>query len=248
MDKKIRIGAVSYLNTLPLIHGMRSSTIAERIVLELDYPARTAAKLMNDEIDVGLIPVAVIPRLKEYHLVSDHCIGCDGEVGSVGVFGDVSIEHMRSVWMDYQSRTSVALTKILLRDHWKVTPELLSAENEGYMEHIHGRTGGLVIGDRAFIQKKRSAVMFDLGRAWKDHTGLPFVFATWVSNKPMDEEFIRLFNEANAVGLGQLDKVIAENPFPHADLDHYYRVNMSYAFDEKKKAGMKKFLSLVGTV
>lgn len=248
MDKKIRIGAVSYLNTRPLIHGMRSSTIADRIVLELDYPARTAAKLMNDEIDVGLIPVAVIPRLKEYHLVSDHCIGCDGEVGSVGVFGDVSIEHMRSVWLDYQSRTSVALTKILLRDHWNVTPELLSAENEDYMEHIRGHSGGLVIGDRAFIQKKRSAVMFDLGQAWKDHTGLPFVFATWVSNKPMDEEFIRLFNEANAVGLGQLDKVIAENPFPHADLDHYYRVNMSYAFDEKKKAGMEKFLSLVGTV
>jgi chorismate dehydratase len=248
LDKKIRIGAVSYLNTRPLIYGMRNSEIADRIELQLDYPARTAAKLMNDEIDVGLIPVAVIPWLKEYHLVSDHCIGCDGAVGSVAIFGDESMENMRSVWLDYQSRTSVALTKILLRDHWQVTPELLSADNDGYMEHIHGHTGGLVIGDRAFIQKKRSAVMFDLGQAWKDLTGLPFVFATWVSNKPVDDEFIALFNEANAVGLAQLDKVIAENPFPHTDLDYYYRVNMSYAFDETKKAGMKKFLSMIGSV
>ncbi len=248
MDKKIRIGAVSYLNTRPMIYGMRNPEIADRIELQMDYPARTAAKLMNDEIDLGLIPVAVIPRLKEYHLVSDYCIGCDGEVGSVAVFGDEPIQHLRSVWLDYQSRTSVALTKILLRDHWRISPELLAADNDDYMEHIHGNTGGLVIGDRAFIQRKRSAFMFDLGQAWKEHTGLPFVFATWVSNKQIDEEFIALFNEANAVGLGQLDKVIAENPFSHTDLDHYYRVNMSYAFDETKKAGMKKFLSLIGSV
>lgn len=242
MDKKIRIGAVSYLNTRPLIHGLRAPEIADRIELEMHYPAELARRLADDRLDAALIPVAVIPTLREYHLISDYCIGCTGKVASVGIFSDVPIGEVRSVILDYQSRTSAALSRILLRDHWKLHPEFLAAQDESYLQGIRGTTAGLVIGDRAFEQASRSAFMFDLGEAWVAHTGLPFVFATWVSNKPLDAAFIRAFNRANAIGLQQLDEVIAENPYAHYDLGTYYRENMSYEFDDLKKAGMKAFL------
>ena len=119
MEKKIRIGAVSYLNTRPLLYGLKDHPVADRMILCEDYPARVATMLINDEIDVGLVPVAILPQLPEYHLISDFCIGCDGPVASVALFADETIDHLEEILLDYQSRTSVMLMKVLLRDYWK---------------------------------------------------------------------------------------------------------------------------------
>lgn len=243
MEKKIRIGAVSYLNTRPLLFGFREHPVSQRIRLFEDYPAKIASMLLSDEIDVGLVPVAILPRLKEYHLISDFCIGCDGPVASVALFGDVPLPEMEVILLDYQSRTSVMLLRVLLRDHWKHMPILKDAGTEDFRSQIKGRTGGLVIGDRAFDQALHSPVMYDLGQAWKDHTGLPFVFATWVANKHVDSDFIKAFNDANAIGLGKLDMVAAAYPTTVFDLLYYYRHNLSYPFDKVKHHAMDKFLS-----
>lgn len=248
MDKKIRIGAVSYLNTRPLIYGLREPEIAGMIELETHYPAELARMLMADRLDVALLPVAIIPQLSEYHLISDHCIGCTGKVASVAIFSEVPMEGIRTILLDYQSRTSVALARILMRDHWKNPVRFLPAVDDGFMNEIAGTTAGLVIGDRAFEQAGRSAYMYDLGEAWVQHTGLPFVFATWVSNKKLDDGFIKAFNSANAVGVRELDKVIAENPQAAFDLHDYYYRNMSYDFDERKKKGMQLFLDRVASL
>jgi len=119
LEKKIRIGAVSYLNTRPLLYGLKDHPVADRMILCEDYPARVATMLINDEIDVGLVPVAILPQLPEYHLISDFCIGCDGPVASVALFADETIDHLEEILLDYQSRTSVMLMKVLLRDYWK---------------------------------------------------------------------------------------------------------------------------------
>src|SRR5689334_3017766 len=113
MDKKVRVGAVSYLNTKPLIYGFEEGMMKDEIELVYDYPARIAAMLLQDEIDVGLVPVAIIPLLKESYIITDHCIGADGKVGSVGLFSDVPIEQVTKVLLDYQSRTSVLLVRLL---------------------------------------------------------------------------------------------------------------------------------------
>jgi len=101
----------------------------------------------------------------------------------------------------------------------------------------------LIIGDRALKQRGKSAYHFDLGLEWKKYTGLPMVFAAWVSNKKLDDQFIREFNEANNIGLQQLDKVIQENPCSFFDLDQYYRRHIKYSLDERAAKGMELFLS-----
>ena len=241
---KIRIGAVSYLNTRPLLYGIKRSALFGEIILTEDYPAKVAAQLLNDEIDIGLVPVAIIPKMKEHYIVSDYCIGAEGEVASVSLFSEVPVNQVEKVLLDYQSRTSVNLAKILLKEYWKVAPELVNAE-EDYISRISGRTAGVVIGDRALQQRNISAYNYDLASAWKKMTDLPFVFAAWIANKPIDKEFMNAFNQANAYGLGMIAEIVKENPYSHYDLYKYYTENISYELTADKKEGLHLFLSML---
>lgn len=209
-----------------------------------DYPARIAQMLLNNEIDVGLVPVAIIPKMQEHFIVTDYCIGAEGAVGSVCLFSEVPLERVEKVLLDYQSRTSVALAKVLIKHYWKITPVLEDAK-EDFREYIKGTTAAVVIGDRAFEQRRQSAYMYDLAAAWKAFTGLPFVFAAWIANKKLPKEFIEEFNQANKIGLLSIDKVVAENPYPLYDLDYYYHHNISYHLTADKRKGLDKFLSLL---
>lgn len=247
MDRKIRVGAVSYLNTKPLIYGLEKGMMKDQLDLILDYPAKIAQMLVDDEIDMGLVPVAIIPHLKEHHIVSDYGICSDGPVASVCIFSDVPIDQIETVLLDYQSRTSVMLARILMRDYWKINPRLLPA-TEDFREQIKGRVAGVVIGDRALEQRLQSAYVYDLGEAWKVFTGLPFVYATWISNKPIPENFKAAFNEANQYGLDRLGEVIFQNPYQVYDLDLYYRNNIIYKLEKEKLEGLNSYLDFLATI
>jgi len=241
LAQKIRVGAVSYLNTKPLIYGFEQGKMKEEIDLVIDYPANIAALLQNKEIDIGLVPVAVIPKLKEHYIISDYCIGCDGEVASVCLFSDISLDKIETILLDYQSKTSIALLKILLKEHWNISPKLVTGTGN-YEKDITGTTAGLVIGDRALNQRSRSKYIYDLGHAWKEMTGLPFVFATWVSNKKIPPDFIMAFNEANEFGLNNLDEVIRQNPNTVFDLRRYYTEFVKFKLDFQMQAAKALFL------
>ena len=243
MDRKIRVGAVNYLNTKPLIYGFTHGKMNE-VDLVVEYPSKIAAMLANDEIDVGLVPVTIIPELKEHYIISDYCIGCDGEVGSVCLFSEVPLNKIEKILLDYQSRTSVDLLKILIKQYWKISPVLIST-TEDYRKDIKGTTAGLIIGDRALEQRKVSAYKYDLGLEWKRFTGLPFVFAAWISNKKLDPSFIKSFNEANLAGLQQIDKVVDENPYELFDLRAYYTSYIHYYLDKNAMKGLTLFLSIL---
>ena len=101
----------------------------------------------------------------------------------------------------------------------------------------------MIIGDRALNQRKTSEYIYDLGLEWKKFTGLPFVFAAWVSNKKLDEDFINSFNESNALGLDHIEQIVANNAFPGFDLQKYYTRHISYFLTEEKKKGLKSFLN-----
>jgi len=216
----------------------------KRIELVEDYPTHIAAMLLNDEIDVGLVPVAIIPKLKEAHIITDFCIGTEQDVASVCLFSEVEIDKINTVLLDYQSRTSVNLCKVLLKHYWKKEVQFIDTSND-FRSQIKGTTAGVVIGDRAFEQRKASPFIYDLAAAWKDFTGLPFVFAAWVANKKLDEGFIDAFNIANGYGIKHIEEVVAENPYGLYDLKKYYTENISYELTEEKKKGLEQFLSLL---
>lgn len=244
MNNKIRVGAVSYLNTKPLTYAFEHGAMKDQLDLHFDYPSKLASQLLNNEIDIGLIPVAVIPMLKEYHIVSDYCIGTEGEVASVCLFSEVPIHEIDTILLDYQSRTSVALLKILLKHHWKISPVLKESE-VGYESSISDKTAGLVIGDRALSQRTHSTYIYDLGLEWKAMTGLPFVFAVWVANKTLPQNFLQSFNIQTGKGLNHLEAIVKEIKFPDYDLMKYYSENIHYAFDSSKKNALELLLGYI---
>jgi chorismate dehydratase len=235
------VGAVSYLNTKPLLYGIERAPVRKDIDLIIDYPSRIAAMLQNDEIDMGLVPVAIIPHLRESYINGNYCIGSNGAVASVCLFSETPLEKITTVLLDYQSRTSVLLARVLLREYWKLHPELVDAGKD-FRDHIKGTVAGVVIGDRALEQRKTSPYIYDLGEAWKVFTGLSFVYAAWISNKPLDAAFVAQFDEANRLGIGQIDAVVAENPFPAFNLHDYFTRYLDYRLDEPKRKGLEKFL------
>lgn len=241
-SRKIRIGAVSYLNTKPLVYGLEKGLMREEVELVYDYPGKIAQALLDDTIDVGLVPVTVIPQLKEHHIVADYCIAADGPVASVCLFSEVPLEEITTVLLDYQSRTSVLLVQYLLKEYWQKEVVFIQAGAD-FIQQINATTAAVVIGDRAFKQRKISPYIYDLAEAWKLHTGLPFVFAAWVSNKPLPAHFTQAFNEANEYGLQRLGEVVAANPYQEFDLEQYYTRYVQYRLDETKRRGLQKFLA-----
>ncbi len=227
------------------MYGLERPPINQHIELIGDYPSRLAQMLINGEIDLGLIPVAVIPELPSHYIVGNHCIGANGEIASVALFSDVPMEEIKKVYLDYQSRTSVELLKYLMREAWGIHPQIIKAENEEYRKEIKGTTAGLVIGDRAFEQRKISTFIYDLGSEWRSITGLPFVFAAWVSTKPLPEDFILMFDAANEMGMSHIDEIVASTPFDLYDLSKYYKLHLNYKLEDQKRKGLEFFLDVI---
>ena len=222
---------------------MEQSPFCDSIHLVKSYPAQIAQDLLDDNIDIGLIPVAIMPLLSNPQIVSKYVIGTEGEVASVALFSQVPMNQIEKVYLDYQSRTSVQLAKVLLSKYWNKEVEFLIA-TEGYINEISGTTAGVIIGDSALACLNRFEHIYDLGLAWKQYSGLPFVFAAWVANKPIPSEFMEAFDAANAYGLKHLDEVIALIPASEQvyDLHKYYTENISYELTPEKRKGLDKFL------
>lgn len=244
--RKRKLVAVSYLNTKPLLYGLLRSDLTDMLEMDLAIPSECARRLVTGEADLALVPVAVIPELPEAHIISDYCIGTDGAVATVCIYGDVPLHEMTSIYLDHHSRTSVMLTRLLLQEYWHHEVKLLPAE-EGYIERIGGTVGGLIIGDRTIGLDQRFGHVYDLGEVWKEHTGLPFVFAAWVSTKPVDDDFVDRFNTAMAEGLAHLPELQLLLPAPHPDfnLTEYFTRFIDYDFDAGKKKALERFLRFV---
>lgn len=239
-----KVGIVNYLNTQPLLFGLEKENLPLEIELIKDYPAKIGEMLLNGQIDIGLIPVAMLPKITNASIISNYCIGATQAVASVCLFSQKPLHELKTILLDYQSRTSVALTKILVNHYWKLDVEFVAADNN-FITEIKDTTAALVIGDRALQLRATMPFIYDLAEAWIDFTKLPFVFAAWVANKPIDTNFIATFNEANGLGFNFLSDIVALKNYPYYDLHTYYTQNISYHLDENKKRGLQKFLEFL---
>jgi chorismate dehydratase len=241
LKQKIRVGAVSYLNTKPFIYGLQNSPLINEIELITNYPSKIAEQLYTNEIDLGLVPVTAIAGLKDFHIISNFCIGATGPVASVCLFSNVPLQQVHTIVLDYQSRTSVALVQILATHYWKQNFKFIHAITNNDLKPQND-VAAVVIGDRAFAMKQQATYCFDLAEAWQNFTGLPFVFAAWISKKPMTEDFSQQFNKALEYGLLHLPQIIETENYKDYDLATYYKQNISYNLDEDKKKGLNLFL------
>lgn len=234
------IGAVSYLNTKPLLFGVERSGLMRMIDLKRDYPANIASALLHNRIDIGLVPVAVLPLLHHYEIVTDYCIGTNGTVASVALFSQVPLEEIKTIQLDYQSRTSVNLVRILCKHYWELQVDFIPG-SPGFEQSIQGDVAAVVIGDRAFAALQQYPYVYDLGQAWKDFTGLPFVFAVWAANKIIDSDFLDGFNLANGYGVHHVDEVLEGIEYPLYDLKKYYTENIDYNLNDSKRQAIQLF-------
>ncbi len=241
--QKIKVSAVSYLNTLPFVYGINNSELIDEIHFSLDIPSDCAKKLLTGEVDLGLVPIAIIPQLEEYHIISDYCIGAEGKVDSVALFSDVPLDEIESIYLDYQSKTSVNLVQVLANKYWKISPKWIKA-TEGFENEIKGKTAGVIIGDRTFKLSATFKYKYDLAEEWFKFTGLPFVFACWISNKELPKPFIQKFNNALKQGVNSIDNVILNNKGGNISEDvlkQYLTKNISYFLDDNKQKAIKTF-------
>ncbi|MBI1193005.1 MAG: ABC transporter substrate-binding protein [Bacteroidetes bacterium] len=251
---KTNVSAVAYHNTRPFLFGLKRSPLAQQLDIQLDIPSEGARKLRAGEVSLALVPVGVLHNVPQARIIADWGIGCDGPVRTVCLYAEKPLEELQQIWMDYHSVTSVRLLTLLLRDYWKVSPERMPAL-PGFRGKIGGTTGGLVIGDRAIGLEHKFEYVYDLGQAWKDWTGLPFVFAVWASTKTLDPAFAQAFQRALADGIAHLPEVAAQAEMQDPGLKtqvagfsllDYYQHNISYNMDEAKREGLGRFLQLIG--
>ena len=242
---QLRISAVSYLNTKPFIYGLYRSDLADILDLSLDIPSVCAQKLLHGEVDLALAPVAIIPELPEAHIVSDFCIGAVGKVKTVCIFSEKPLTEVKRIYLDFHSRTSVALTRILCAQYWQIKPEFIPA-TEGFEQKIGGDTAALIIGDRAIGRDRQFPYTYDLGEAWLNWTGLPFVFAAWISTKPLHPDLLARFNAALQTGIEHIPDLTKILPaIPGIDVEDYFRHNISYVLDQPKWQALHRFLGLL---
>ncbi|GAB3905525.1 menaquinone biosynthetic enzyme MqnA/MqnD family protein [Mucilaginibacter boryungensis] len=244
MDK-IKISAVSYTNTQPFIYGLHHTNIINKIDLSLDIPADCAQKLIDNTVDIGLIPVAAVINLPYWEIVSDYCIGADGPVNSVFIFSNCEIHQVKTLQLDPESRSSNNLARVLLKNYWQIKPDMV-VNAPDYSLSTDLNTAFVQIGDRTFGKKDKYKYAYDLAEIWKIFTGLPFVFAAWIANKSIPQQFMDEFNQSLKVGLDNRDNVIAELPaLNDFDFNDYLMHKLDFSLTENKIKALHLFIDYI---
>ncbi len=242
-----RLGAVSYLNTRPLVHGLEDRP--DLFSVRYDVPAQCAALLHEGRIDVGLIPAIEYQR-GTYRIVPGVAIGSDGPIASVALFSRVPTSRVQTLALDVSSRTSAALTRILCAMRWRIAPRLTEADPD-LATMLDRVDAALLIGDPALMVDPAAygATKIDLGTEWKALTGLPFVYAMWTGRDgAVGPTHVAELNAARDRGVAAIDQIAGQFGGNDARLldraRAYLRDNLKYGLGEAERAGVSRFYEL----
>lgn len=247
----LRLGAVSYLNTKPLVYGLEA--LPDQFDVRFDVPAKCAELLQEGKVDLGLIPAIEYLR-DDYRIVPGVSIASDGEVATVAVFTRRPIADIKTIALDLSSRTSVALTRVLCGRHWGISPSFTPAEPD--LDAMLNRAdAALVIGDPAFDidPGKRGVTKIDLGAEWKAMTGLPFVYAMWTGRPgAATAGQCRALQAARDNGLAHLPEIARAAGEGDSELERrslvYLRDNLKFSLGEAEAAGLRRFHELAAEI
>jgi chorismate dehydratase len=240
----IRITTVKYYNTLPFLYGISRSGLLSGYTLSLDVPSECARKLISEEADLGLIPVGALPSIPDYEIISKYCIGAVRDVQSVVLLTDTELHSLNTIYLDTDSRTSVTLVKVLASELWNIDVQWIPSKHPDKI--LNPGEGVVAIGDKTFLLKNRYKYCIDLAGEWIKLTGLPFVFAVWISMKELPDDFLSTFESALQWGVGHKQESVslASNLIiSEQELQTYLEKAIDYPLDDAKLAGMELFLS-----
>jgi chorismate dehydratase len=247
MSEPLRIGAVSYLNSRPLVEGLRE--LLPSADLMLDYPSRLADMLADGRLDVALIPSVEYFRRPGYEVISDACVAARGEVLSVKLYCRVHPGSIRRLALDEGSRTSAALTRVILAERYGVFPQTEPLRMESTTRDSHA-DAVLLIGDRAMHAPQESfEEVLDLGQFWYEWTGLPFVFAMWVARQEANTDGVdEALSQARDLGLSRVAQIAREESprlgIPENIAFNYLTKNLHYHLTSAERSGLKLFREL----
>lgn len=250
---RIRVGAVSFLNTKPLIYPLLNGELkTDNIDLSVHVPRELAIQLSNDNLDIGLIPIVEYFRANatgsDYRILPDIAIASRGSVLSIQLFSKVPIQQIKQIALDTSSRSSIALLKILLAEKYNINPTFISCDSS--MNPVTSEIESvLLIGDSALRNIGSTEYSADLGEEWQDLTGLPFVYACWVARQ---QEGLgntpKLLIEAKERGITQIPEIARieakKLSFPETLCRRYLQQHIHYDLDESAIAGLEHFRKL----
>ena len=243
--RRLRLGAVEYLNARPLVYGLHRH--AGRFDVRFDVPARCAELLHAGEVDLGLVPSIEYLRADSYVAVPGVAIGSDGPVASVAVFSHQPIDRVRTVALDASSRTSVALFTVLCARHFGIAPDVRVMPPEP-ARMLEACDAAVLIGDVALLFDHEGAGVqkTDLGLAWKAYCGLPFVYAFWFGRPGLlTAGDVAALGDACRLGVEHADEVARQHfpgdPVRAAIGARYLRDNVDFGFAERELAGLTRF-------
>lgn len=246
---KIRISAVKYANTYPFLYGMTETGFDRKVILTTDHPAECAEKLISGKVDIGLIPVAALPAMREYHIITDYCLGAYGKVKTVLLLSHSPFEEVKIINLDYRSISSVNLARILARYAWKREFTWKNTSDRFDFLNIPRDEAVVLIGDQCFELEKMFMHKTDLAEEWHRFTGLPFAFACWTANRKLEDDFLLDFNRALEFGVNNIPDVVMK--YGHSgvirsnDLTTYLTQNMDFILNEDKREAIILFLELM---
>jgi cyclic dehypoxanthinyl futalosine synthase len=242
-----KLGAVEYLNARPLWDAFAPGNPREgAFELSLSLPSEVARKLAEDEVAAALMPVAAAASFGGLELSSSACIGTFGPVRSVLLVSEAPLSEVGEVALDLSSRTSVVLARLLLKKR-KVSPRFFGASSAEAIAKVGGKTAAVVIGDPALALEGRFPHVLDLGAAWREDTGLPFVFAAWFSRPgALTPDDVAELEAAKAWGLGERRRLAAQHAektgLSEGALVSYLEESLRYDLDDQAVRGLERFL------
>ncbi len=242
---EVKIAAVSYLNTVPMLYGIERQGEL-RAELLLSPPAGCAEAFQSGEADIALVPAGALGELGGHEIITNYCIGASGPVRTVVLLSDVPLESITHIALDPHSRTSAALVQVLCRHHWGISPEFGELENYNTIGHHSPHEAFVLIGDKVFDHEDKFAYRRDLAEEWIAMTGLPFVFAVWVARQKVPPSTVEALEAALEYGVGHVDEAIEY--YGHGDKKYareYLTRNIDYRFDENKKKALTLFNHLL---
>ena len=253
MSAKIRIGAVSYLNTRPLVFGLEQGLAEERIELSYSVPARLTDRMIAGELDIALMPVIELAKMPALEIVPGLAIGTSGPSRSVLLISRRPIESVKSIALDAESRTSNVLVQVLCRRVWNIAPRF-SAGHRGLDEALLNCDAAVQIGDKAlFAELPDGTVVYDLGGVWSAATSMPFVFAAWFSRPGMlDREIYEALHESRRRGVKAMSSIAEDytwrgRQYPQLSKDYLER-NIRFRLGSPELEAMRRFYTAAAEI